>query len=65
MTTSIGRGFLAVNKLNADVPRSAVYAALHGPGMSRVLLREPAQDTMCGIAEFPWCDDITLTSTVS
>lgn len=49
------------HKLGGDMPRSALFAALHGPGIARVLLDEPATDVMCGINQFPLCDSIEIS----
>ncbi|RKQ61371.1 phage-related baseplate assembly protein [Vogesella indigofera] len=51
----------ARHKLGADMPRSAIFAALHGPGVARVLLDEPVGDVMCGINQFPLCDGIEIS----
>ncbi|WP_293937660.1 baseplate J/gp47 family protein [Iodobacter sp.] len=48
-------------KISKDAPRSAIYAALHVPGVSRVVLTSPAADVICNDAEFPFCTSITLS----
>ncbi|WP_281661785.1 baseplate assembly protein [Microvirgula aerodenitrificans] len=49
------------HKLGADMPLSALYAALHGPGIARVRLEQPVADVMCALHQFPLCDGIELT----
>lgn len=50
-----------LRKISADASRSAIYAALHVPGVSRVLLPSPGADVICSDTEFPLCTSIKLS----
>ncbi|WP_199104152.1 baseplate J/gp47 family protein [Aquitalea sp. ASV11] len=47
-------------QIRASVPRSAIDAALHVPGVERVTLLQPAQDVLCGPGQFPHCQEVKL-----
>jgi len=49
-----------LHALGHDVPRSALTAALHRPGIQRVDLTTPAADIVVAEAEAAFCTDITL-----
>lgn len=51
----------AARKLGGQLPRSAIYAALHAPGARRVTLAEPAGDIVCDLRHYPDCTAIQLT----
>ncbi|KAA5602798.1 baseplate assembly protein [Roseospira marina] len=51
----------ALHALGHDVTRSALFAALHQPGVQRVELIEPAADLVIGPGEAAWCVDIDVT----
>ncbi|MFJ4388227.1 baseplate assembly protein [Pseudomonas soli] len=48
-------------RLQGELPVSAVYAALHVPGVRRVRLRQPAADVVCDQRHYPSCAGIELT----
>ncbi|OHX20435.1 baseplate assembly protein [Chromobacterium sphagni] len=48
-------------KIGGSVPRSAIDAALHVPGVDRVSIASPAADVLCGVGQFPDCAAITVT----
>ena len=50
-----------VHRLGRDVTLSAVYAALHVPGVSKVTLTSPSADIAIAADEAPWCTAINLT----
>ncbi|NHR08067.1 hypothetical protein HA052_23020 [Chromobacterium haemolyticum] len=43
-------------RIGALVPRSAIDAALHCPGVDRVVIHAPLEDVRCQIGEYPLCD---------
>ncbi|WP_199155475.1 baseplate J/gp47 family protein [Chromobacterium sp. ASV23] len=47
-------------KIGGGVPRSAIDAALHVPGIDRVILTSPALDLQCGGGQFPDCTAIRI-----
>ncbi|KVH04751.1 baseplate J protein [Burkholderia anthina] len=49
-------------RLRAGMPRSAIEGALHAPdsGVTRIELRSPATDVLCGAREFAHCTSINL-----
>ncbi|ENG0236325.1 baseplate J/gp47 family protein [Burkholderia multivorans] len=49
-------------KLRVGMPRSAIEGALHAPdsGVTRIELRSPADDVLCGSREFAHCTAINL-----
>lgn len=49
-------------KLGADVPLSGLYAALHQPGIVRVVITKPAADILTGPRQAALCTGITLTT---
>lgn len=49
------------HRLGRDVTISGIHAALHGPGVARVDLSEPAGSIAVGVTEAAFCTDITLT----
>ncbi|MBB4268102.1 baseplate assembly protein [Roseospira visakhapatnamensis] len=51
----------ARHALGHDVTRSALFAALHRPGVQRVELIEPAADIVIGPGEAAYCVDIAVT----
>lgn len=52
------------HRIGAQVTLSGVYAALHQPGVQRVVLASPAQTVTATRKQAPWCQDITLTREV-
>ncbi|MEJ8675362.1 baseplate assembly protein [Chromobacterium amazonense] len=48
-------------QIAAAVPRSAIDAALHAPGVNRVTLKQPATDLLCTVGEFPSCSKVSLS----
>ncbi len=47
-------------RLGATLPRSAVFAALHVPGVRRVKLEQPAADVLTDLRHFPNCVDVKI-----
>lgn len=52
---------LANPKMGTDVSISALYAALHQPGVKRVVLLEPLVDVVCASDQAAFCTEIILT----
>ncbi|MCG9105633.1 baseplate J/gp47 family protein [Laribacter hongkongensis] len=50
----------ASRKLGAEVPRSALFAALHVPGVRRVELLSPPDDVRCSLMEYPLCSRVQV-----
>ncbi|MQX37875.1 baseplate assembly protein [Roseospira navarrensis] len=50
-----------LHALGHDVTLSALYAALHQPGVQRVDLTAPAADIIVGPTEAAYCTDMTVT----
>ncbi|WP_337881765.1 baseplate assembly protein [Chromobacterium haemolyticum] len=53
----------AARRLAGEMPRSAIFAALHVPGVRRVELTQPADDIRCDLRHYPDCRSIELTRT--
>ncbi|UTH73343.1 baseplate J/gp47 family protein [Chromobacterium sp. IIBBL 290-4] len=49
-------------KIRGSVPRSAIDAALHVPGVNRVILTSPAADVQCGVGQFPSCAGLSVVA---
>lgn len=49
------------HKIGYDVPRSAIIAALHVPGVNKVVLTQPAGDIVCDHEQAAYCTGINLT----
>lgn len=49
-------------RIGASVPLSAIYAALHQPGVTRVEMSNPIDDVNCGAGEAAFCVAIDLTT---
>ncbi|PHV11314.1 baseplate assembly protein [Chitinimonas sp. BJB300] len=52
----------ARRKLGADVPLSGLYAALHQPGIVRVVIQSPSADILTTPRQAALCTAITLTT---
>ena len=52
----------STRKLGRTLSRSAIFAALHVAGVSRVILTEPVEDIRCDVRHFPQCDAISLVA---
>ncbi|MCO7538335.1 baseplate J/gp47 family protein [Pseudomonas asiatica] len=52
-------------QLEGELPVSAIYAALHVPGVRRVRLTKPAADVVCDKRHFPNCTSISLNAEVA
>lgn len=50
----------SAHQLGQDIPLSAIYAALHQPGVARVTLATPLVDQIIGATEAPFCEAIVL-----
>jgi phage-related baseplate assembly protein len=50
-------------RVGTDVPRSALIAALHRPGVQRVRLLSPAADLVIGPAQAGWLRSVKITVT--
>ncbi|MGQ5522649.1 baseplate assembly protein [Chitinimonas sp. PSY-7] len=48
-------------KLGRELPLSALYAALHVPGVRSVYLEEPQAPIVCDLREYPECTGIVLS----
>lgn len=48
-------------RLGVDITLSALYAALHQPGVKRVVLIEPSADVFCAPNQAGFCTDIDVT----
>lgn len=59
--TRLDSAIAAARRLGGELPRSAIYAALHAPGARRVMLPEPAADIVCDLRHYPDCIAIQLT----
>lgn len=53
----------AARKLAGEVPRSAIFAALHVPGVRRAELAQPTTDIRCDLHHYPDCVRIELGRT--
>lgn len=51
-----------LHRMGKDVARSAVYAALHQPGVSKVVLSSPAADITISDTQASYCTAINLTN---
>jgi len=49
------------HKIGYDIPRSAIIAALHVPGVNKVVLAQPAADIVCDHERAAYCTGINLT----
>ena len=52
----------AQHRIGRDVTQSGLFAALHQPGVQRVVLAAPAATLTIGSAQASWCTAITLTN---
>ena len=52
----------AQHRIGRDVTLSGLFAALHQPGVQRVVLAAPAATLTIGSAQASWCTAITLTN---
>lgn len=52
-------------RIGASVPRSAIYAALHQPGVTRVELVTPAADIVLDARQAAHCTSVALSAEVS
>ena len=43
-----------------SIALSALYAALHMPGVAKVVLNDLNADVVCGLGQAPYCDEFTL-----
>lgn len=50
------------HRIGYDIPRSALIAALHVPGVQRVTLTQPAADIVCDHSQAAFCTGISLTN---
>lgn len=50
-----------LRKLAGGAPRSAIYSALHAPGVRRVVLVEPTEDFVCDPRHHPDCSEIKIS----
>ncbi len=49
-----------VHRMGRSVRVSAIFAALHQPGVERVILTAPAADIELTVGQAPWCDAIVV-----
>ncbi|MDC9603920.1 baseplate assembly protein [Xenorhabdus griffiniae] len=49
------------HRIGRDIVRSAIYAALHVPGVQRVELKSPAQDMILDKTQASFCTRVTVT----
>ena len=52
----------SARRIGVAVPLSAIYAALHGPGVTAVALTAPAADVAVGAAEASYATAVTVTA---
>jgi phage-related baseplate assembly protein len=52
-------------RLGAQLSRSALYAALHVPGVVSVDLQQPVADIRCNARQFPACEGVVLSKGAS
>lgn len=52
----------SVRKIGADITRSGIFAALHRPGVQRVVLADPAADIAIDAQSAGYCTAVTLTN---
>lgn len=50
------------HRIGHDITVSGLYAALHQPGVQRVVLTTPMADIICNATQAAWCDSITVTA---
>ena len=60
--TALDATVAAARKIGADAPLSALYAALHRPGVTAVALTAPAADVAVGAAEAPYATAVEVTA---
>ncbi|MCD4505520.1 baseplate J/gp47 family protein [Chromobacterium piscinae] len=51
----------ARRRIRGSVPRSAIDAALHVPGVDRVSVVSPAGDVLCQLGQFPDCLSVSVS----
>lgn len=61
---SLDKAIAEARRLEGQLPLSAIYAALHVTGVTRVRLTEPMADVVSDKRHFPSCSSITLTAVV-
>lgn len=61
---SLDKAVAEARRLEGQLPLSAIYAALHVTGVSRVRLIQPVADVISDKRHFPSCSDITLSVVV-
>ncbi len=49
------------HRIGHDITLSGLYAALHQPGVQRVVLTSPAADIVCNATQAAWCSAISVT----
>jgi len=52
----------AQHRIGRDVTLSGLFAALHQPGVQRVVLTSPTASLTIGSGQASWCTAITLTN---
>lgn len=57
---ALGATLDALHAMGRDVPLSAIYGALHQPGVQRVELASPLADIAVGAADAAYCTGVTL-----
>ncbi|WP_436312573.1 baseplate assembly protein [Variovorax sp. LjRoot84] len=62
--TALGAWLVKVRRLAAGLPRSGIDAALHQPGIDRVVLTSPAADILCDATQCARVTGITITEEV-
>lgn len=62
---ALDKWLLKIRKLGAGLPRSGIDAALHQPGIDRVVLTQPLADIQCGRTQWVRVSAITITEVVT
>lgn len=52
----------ARRRIRGSVPRSAIDAALHVPGVDRVSVASPVGDVLCQLGQFPDCVSVSVSA---
>jgi phage-related baseplate assembly protein len=61
-TNALNTYIASVRRVGLDVTLSGIYAALHQPGVQRVVLASPASNVVINATQYAHCTGITLTS---
>ncbi|MDI3355698.1 baseplate J/gp47 family protein [Pseudomonas sp. UYIF39] len=62
--SALAKTIAKARDLEGELARSAIYAALHVPGVARVVLTQPPADILCDKRQYPNCTAINLTKVI-